>query len=204
MNRILIALVTLLGATSFLNPASAKEVSATSTKITFDGTSTVRAFICGVKTADTKLNASEAGVRLDALSGAVTGATIKLQVADIDCKDNTMNEHMRKALQADQHPTITFALKGYEAGAVAGDKAPVKLAGELTIAGKTKPVVLTSTATVDGNQLKVRGDYTLNMTEYGVKPPTLMFGAIKVGEKVVLHFEVAVPQSAPATVGSKT
>ena len=32
--------------------------------------------------------------------------------------------------------------------------------------------------------LHVTGSYDLNMTEYGLKPPTLMFGRIKVGQTV--------------------
>ena len=38
--------------------------------------------------------------------------------------------------------------------------------------------------------LRVTGSYDLNMTEYGLKPPTLMFGRIKVGETVTVKFDL--------------
>jgi hypothetical protein len=38
--------------------------------------------------------------------------------------------------------------------------------------------------------LHVNGVYELRMTDYGLKPPTLMFGRIKVGETVMVGFDL--------------
>jgi hypothetical protein len=38
--------------------------------------------------------------------------------------------------------------------------------------------------------LHVSGVYELRMTDYGLKPPSLMFGRIKVGETVKVGFDL--------------
>jgi hypothetical protein len=38
--------------------------------------------------------------------------------------------------------------------------------------------------------LRVTGKYELNMKDFGVKPPTLMLGTMRVGEKVTVNFDL--------------
>jgi hypothetical protein len=38
--------------------------------------------------------------------------------------------------------------------------------------------------------LHITGSYDLDMTEYGLKPPTLMFGRIKVGKTVKVNYDL--------------
>jgi polyisoprenoid-binding protein YceI len=64
------------------------------------------------------------------------------------------------------------------------------LAGDLTIAGTTKAIVLIATAQVQGNKLMLSGKYKLNMTHYGVEAPKALMGTIKTGEEVTVNFKV--------------
>jgi polyisoprenoid-binding protein YceI len=106
-----------------------------------------------------------------------------------------MNEHMLNALRAKEHPTIRFQMGGYEAGAVKDGQVPLRIRGELTLAGTTRPIDLDglATPTADGG-LRVRGRYSLRMTDWGVRPPTLMLGTMKVGESVVIRFDYVLRQ----------
>jgi len=38
--------------------------------------------------------------------------------------------------------------------------------------------------------IHITGSYDLDMTEYGLKPPTLMFGRIKVGKTVKVNYDL--------------
>jgi hypothetical protein len=38
--------------------------------------------------------------------------------------------------------------------------------------------------------MRVKGSYDLRMTEYGLKPPSLMMGAMKVKELVKVNFDL--------------
>ena len=67
---------------------------------------------------------------------------------------------------------------------------PYKATGQLTIAGVQKDVALTGTAQPQADTLVMNGQYDLRMSDYGIKPPTLLLGAIKVADPVVIHFHL--------------
>ena len=157
-----------------------------------DGTSTVRAFTCGTTTFTAKIE-SEAPQSVAALM--LGQKAVKTVVADfpteaLDCKNGTMNEHMRKAIKAQDNPTIEFRLASYD---VLTENGQIKgqLRGTLQMGGVEKPVVIDAagTRTADG-QLRVTGTTKLRMTEWGLKPPTLMFGTMKVNENVQVGFDL--------------
>ncbi len=164
-------------------------------ELAIDGTSTVRKFTCKAQKVNAQLTPGEAGggLGLEQLAGALSAVVLEIPAERLDCANGTMNEHMLKALQAQQHPTIRFQMSGYEAGAVKEGEVPLRIKGELTLAGVAKPIDLEgrATPTADGG-LRVRGRYQLRMTDWSVRPPTLMLGTMKVGESVVIRFDFVV------------
>ena len=50
------------------------------------------------------------------------------------------------------------------------------MSGTLTIAGRENPIELRGTGAVDNGTIMLKGTKVLKMTEFGVKPPSLMFG----------------------------
>jgi polyisoprenoid-binding protein YceI len=166
-------------------------------ELAIDGKSTVRDFTCRaqeVKAVLTPGNA-EGSLALAQLGGALRAVQLEIPVAKLDCANGTMNEHMFNALLLKEHPTLRFRMNSYEVGAVKDGQVPLRIKGELTMAGTTRPVDLqaSGTAGLDG-ELRVRGRYTLWMTEWGVKPPTLMLGAMKVFDPVVIRFDFTLAQ----------
>jgi polyisoprenoid-binding protein YceI len=101
-----------------------------------------------------------------------------------------MNEHMRKALKAAQHPAIVFRVDTYEL-AKSADGVAVTLTGALTLGGVEKPVTINAKAKQGENgTLLVSGTHEVRMTEFGLKPPTLMLGTMKVDERVKVGFDI--------------
>jgi polyisoprenoid-binding protein YceI len=166
----------------------ALKVSADS-RLWFEGTSTVRDWNCQAGQLDAVIDA-DAGAPAAVLNGrkAVRTVLLTVPVAQLDCNDNnTMNGHMWKALESSRHATIQFALASYELV-----QSPTRgtLTGTLTLHGVALPVTIpVEFADVEG-ALKVTGSYALKMTNWGVEPPKLMFGAMKVGETVTVRFEL--------------
>jgi len=81
-----------------------------SSKIWFDGTSNVRSFSCAAKKIDLDVTATP-----DASPASfVKSASLAIPVGSIDCKNGTMNGHMREALKADKNPTITWKMSSYK------------------------------------------------------------------------------------------
>jgi polyisoprenoid-binding protein YceI len=163
-------------------------------ELAIDGKSTVRDFTCKALEVKAQLTPGEAGgsLALEHLAGALREVRLDIPVARLDCADRTMNEHMFTAMLARQHPMIQFRMSGYEVGEAKEGQVPLRIRGELTMAGSTRPVDLSASAspTADGG-LRVRGRYLLRMTDWGVRPPTLMFGTLKVKESVVIRFDFA-------------
>jgi len=98
--------------------------------------------------------------------------------------DNTMYE----ALKLKQQPGISFTLTKAALSAKPSDRDPAfhfTASGNLQIAGKSRPVGLELAVTphADGG-LTITTTTTQKMTDFGITPPTAMFGAIRSGDQV--------------------
>jgi polyisoprenoid-binding protein YceI len=70
-----------------------------------------------------------------------------------------------------------------------GDK--LSVTGDLTLRGTTRPLTF-DLAVADG---RVRGTAVVKQTEWGMKPYTALFGALKVADEVRVEIDAALPQS---------
>lgn len=156
------------------------------------GSSTVRGFECSAGAFEAVIATSSAATVSAVLAGepAVTGVDFTVPAQELDCGNGTMNNHMYKALKVAEHPTITFRASSYEP-TPAGANVRGLLTGELTLGGVTKPVTLEVVTTGgDDGTLLVTGVHLIRMKEFGLKPPSLMLGTLRVDEKVNVHFEL--------------
>jgi polyisoprenoid-binding protein YceI len=97
---------------------------------------------------------------------------------------------MRKALKVDKFPTIVFKVDSYDL-AKAADAVAVTLNGTLTLGGVEKPITVAAQAKAgDNGTLLVSGTQEVRMTEFGLKPPSLMLGTMKVDERIKVGFDV--------------
>ncbi len=151
-------------------------------KLWIEGTSTVKSFTC----AATKVEVSVAAEPGAAPSDLVQSASLVVPVSALDCRNDTMNGHMRKALKATPTSTISWKLDSYR---VEGTN--VVMNGKLTIAGKENPIELRATGAADNaGTIRLKGSTKFKMTEYGVKPPSLMMGTMKVGDLVTVGYDL--------------
>jgi polyisoprenoid-binding protein YceI len=154
-------------------------------KIWVDGTSNVRAFSCTA----TRIQANvDAEPNTDPAT-TVKSASLVIPVSALDCRNDTMNEHMRKALKVNENPQIKWRMTSYSV-----DGTSVTIKGFLTIAGKENPIELNGTGSAENGVLRVKGTEQFKMTEYGVKPPTMMFGTMRVNDLVKVGFDIALQQ----------
>jgi polyisoprenoid-binding protein YceI len=156
-----------------------------SSKIWFDGTSNVRSFSCAAKKLDLDVTTAADATPMN----LVKSASLSIPVALIDCNNGTMNGHMREALKADKNPTITWKMSSYKV-----EGTTVEISGTLTIAGKENPIVLRGTGVAENGTVTLKGTKLLKMTDYGVKPPSLMFGTMKVADAVTVSFDLVLNQ----------
>src|SRR5512142_2287854 len=92
-----------------------------------------------------------------------------------------------KVLHTERHPTIT-----YRSTRVDGSPESFTVEGELTIIGVTRPVILHGRVT-DGH---VRGSATVVQTEWGIRPYSAFFGALRLRDDVEVELDVALTPAA--------
>jgi len=117
---------------------------------------------------------------------------IKMNVHSIKSDmGSIMNNNTYKALKADDHPEIIFTLTSpiNSIPGQANEKAIVAK-GNLTIAGVTKAIELQTKVFIsDKTKLAFEGSETINMSDYGIKPPTALLGTLKTGNAITITFK---------------
>ncbi len=159
-------------------PASAQR---SSVDFTVSGTSTIRGWTCTVTGTAQVTAGSSTPVR--GLDGGVQTATLTVPVEEFDCPQDEMIEHLLEALRVDEFPEITFRLEGYEAnsqGAVT--------TGTLTMLDATRAVSFPLSLTPSGSGVQIEGELALDMTAYGVEPPVVMLGLMRVRPEIRIQF----------------
>ncbi|HYV99118.1 MAG TPA: YceI family protein [Gemmatimonadaceae bacterium] len=185
------ALIALPAAIAWTNATSPLRLQPTS-RLWVTGTSTVRSFECKAKAFDAIVDAAVPNAVAAVLAGEKGVASVELKVpaTQMDCNNGTMNEHMMKAIKGKEFADIVFKLDSYDVAAIAtGAKAAIK--GQLTLGGVTRDITFDADVkpAPDGAMV-VAGVYALHMTEFNLKPPTLMLGTLKVKELVNVNFEI--------------
>lgn len=106
-------------------------------------------------------------------------------LTDTDRAD--IKKNLRKALDAAQHPMITF-----RSTRLAGSPEAFTIDGDLTIAGSTQPVTVRGHVT----DSRARGGTTVVQSRWGIKPYSAFFGALKLRDEVEVEFDVALTPAA--------
>ena len=187
----LLALAIALPASGAWTVANETLVLQPQSRLWIDGTSSIRSFSCKAGEVNAVVEASgpNAIQQLLAADKGVKTVSVTVPAEQLDCGNGTMNEHMRKAIKLSEHKSIEFRLSDYDV-AKNSDGVAGTIRGTLLLGGVTKPITLKADGKPEGGMLHITGVYELNMTEYGLKPPTLMFGRIKVGQTVKVNYDL--------------
>jgi len=123
----------------------------------------------------------------------IDAITIKMDVHSIKSDmGSIMNNNTYRALKADVNPEIIFALNfPVKFNQTKSDKNSVSAKGNLTIAGIKRSVDMSIQVVVlKGEKLSFEGSQTINMIDYGIKPPTAILGTLKTGSEIKIDFKV--------------
>ena len=161
------------------SPAAAQP---STVEFTVSGTSTIRGWTCTVS--GTAEVAGGSSAPAPGFAEGVQSAALTVPVADFECPDETMTEHLLDAMKPAEFPEITFRLESYEASG-GGARAN----GALTIHAVTSPVSFPISLSPSGAGVEIAGEVSLDMTAYGVEPPVVMLGLLRVRPQVRIQFE---------------
>lgn len=151
-------------------------------KITINGTSNTHDFEC----VSTKFR----GLIITSNNKA-TSMEVEIPVESIKSGNKLMDSKTYETFDSRTHPNITFKLKEIKSFKEDSSSLIVSLIGHLTMAGKTKDILLIA----KGLELKTgiyrfSGKTSLLLSEFGMKPPTAFIGLMKVNNQVTVSFDV--------------
>jgi len=164
-------------------------------RLWIEGSSSVNTFVCVAGAVD-----GAGSFSAQRPAGAhVAEAELLVPVRGFDCGKARMNKDFVAALKVEAHPQIRFRLNEAELTASANDAGwgHLRVTGRLTIAGTERTVTMhvKGQRSADGTY-RATGELPLLMSDFGIDPPTALFGLIKAHDPITVRFDlVAIPQS---------
>jgi hypothetical protein len=135
----------------------------------------------------------------------VHGVEVAVPVRSLHSGKNGLDKNLWKDLKADDYPAIRFHLARYTAQPGAGDSLGLHAEGTLEIAGQSRPVTLEARAWRTPEGLWLEGSEALLMSQYGIRPPTMMMGTVRVGDRITVHYRLLLaPRGATGSASAKS
>ncbi len=125
-----------------------------------------------------------------AKAGQVSGVDVVVPVATLHSEKSGLDKNMLKTMKAKEFPDVTVHLEKFTPAGASGDTLKLTAEGTMTIAGSTKPVTLNGRMVAGNGGVWLSGDYAMKMSTFGIQPPTMMMGAIKVGDPVTIKYQL--------------
>jgi len=177
-----------------------------SSTLSLSGTSTLHDFTCRTNTiqALVEVDSGFLTASFGTLNHPMERVEITIPVTSLKCGHDGMDNNMYGTLRAKDYPTITYTLKSYnlDSSTVAADKFAAKTQGVLTIAGKSRDVAMTVQVTRDANGVsRATGSMDLKMSDFGIKPPKFFLGTLRVGDSIVIKFDLSADRAATISAG---
>jgi polyisoprenoid-binding protein YceI len=121
-------------------------------------------------------------IRADSLT-----VTDKVSDSDRQTIEKTMREEV---LETGKHPEITFNSTTIEVIKNSDTQYQGNIWGDLTLHGVTHNVFIKAQLTFDQKTVRARGEFSLKMTDYSIKPPSVAGGTIKVKDTLKFDFNI--------------
>lgn len=178
-----------------------KYVTQPGSKLWIEGHSTINDFTCRARLlkgfafihSDVSLNEKLSnGFKRDTDKDEVV---VTVVVHSLDCGLDAMNDDMYRAMKADQFPILRYDLIDAHLISSADSAGWFELAtrGDLSIAGETNVVdIVVKVLRLQNGAYRLVGDKSLMMKDYGIDPPSHLWGLVKAHNRLKVFFDLIV------------
>jgi polyisoprenoid-binding protein YceI len=143
-----------------------------------------------------RINAIPPGGAVERHDHALPRFRLAMPVLSLRCGNRLMDKDVYRSLRASEHPAIVFelaSLPGAVKHEVVGDSYRTAVNGDITVGGTRRRI----TFDVEGWRLGhdafyLRARVPMRMTDFGVRPPTALFGLIRARDEIKAYFELRV------------
>ncbi len=171
-------------------------------RLWLEGSSNVRDWRCEATSLDASVDIDDATHSAASTADRIRRVQVRVPTHALTCGRSQMDHIMYKALHVDDAPECRQIVGRFEVvSAASGARPTLVMQGTLRIAGRERvvrmPVELEEQA--DGS-VRAKGALPILMTDYGISPPTALFGVLRTENRIVVKFDLLVDR--PASVAS--
>lgn len=113
----------------------------------------------------------------------IKSVAVTAKVSSFDSDNSNRDSHMIEVTEALLYPSVTFTSNSIEK-----DGQKIKLNGNLTFHGVSKPVALDALIKNSGDKMEVIGEFDIKMTDFKIEPPSLL--GIDTDDDINLKFDI--------------
>ena len=102
-----------------------------------------------------------------------------------------INKELREiVLEPEKYPDITFKSTRVTGKSTGADHYQLKIEGNLTLHGVTRGITIPTEVTLSGNDMRARGEFSIDRDDFGVKATSAFHGMVRVRDNIKFTFDI--------------
>ncbi len=122
-------------------------------------------------------------ILFDKNKSKIIQSAVSVKISSFDSKNANRDSHTMEVTNALKYPNVTFISKS-----IIAKKNNYQVNGLLTFHGITKKISFSVVVNSTKKEIEVSGKFSIKMTDFGIKPPSLMGMATK--DEIKISFNV--------------
>ena len=176
-------------------------------RVWIEGTTNINSWSCSATAVDATIAVDVAFKEDPDFPRYLKKVQVKVPVSALKCGHAQEERSLRRALKADDATGATYITATFEAvrdGSDVADALTVSTVGALAMAGRENAVKMdVGTARLADGTIEARGAVPILMSDFGIEPPTALFGALRASNRVVVKFAMRLGPDAVAAMAAR-
>jgi polyisoprenoid-binding protein YceI len=119
------------------------------------------------------------------------GSLEETSAAFTEQQKQIINKELREIVfEPEKYPEIVFRSTEVKGKSSANNQYDVKIKGNLTLHGVTRPIEIPAKITLTGDDLRAVGEFSIDRSDFNVKATSAVHGLVRVRKKVKFTFDI--------------
>ena len=122
---------------------------------------------------------------------AQAGSMIETSSVFTEAQKQIIDKELREiVLEPSKYPEIVFQSTNVTGQSAGTNQYDLKVGGNLTLHGVTRPITIPVKVTVTGDELRAQGEFSIDRGDFKVKATSAFHGLVRVRDKVKFEFDI--------------